>query len=200
VYHVELNEYPHLARVHNVSEQRLHDEVVTPFVRGQIFEIGDHKWIPQRTKLTIIESPELPLSQLGLGRGWNTAVRRGEDVTAAVLGAARANQILADGLPPRAPGLEGAILDRCKQEPLSLLGVWQLAAVEDPDASAGARLVLAENAVSELLLQGVIELCRGAKPSAPALSGADSAEAVAEIDEWRDVGGDSLLIRAAVST
>jgi hypothetical protein len=199
MYHLELNEYPHLARVHNVSEPRLYDEVVTPFVRGQVFEIGDHKWVPQRTKLTIIEAPEIPLNQLGLGRGWNTAVRCGEDVTATVLAAARATQVLADGLPPRAPGLEGEILDRCAQEPLSLLGVWRLADVEDPDASAGARLVLAENAVSELLLQGVIELCRGAGSRAVALSGADSADAVAEIDEWSDVSGEGVFVRAVTS-
>jgi hypothetical protein len=200
MYHLELNEYPHLARVHNVNEQRLHDEVVTPFVRGQIFEFAEHKWIPQRMKLTIIEGPEIPLNQLGLGRGWNTAVRRGEDVTAAVLSAARATQMLADGLPPRAPGLEGEILERCAQEPLSLLGVWRLADVEGPDASAGARLVLAENAVSELLLQGVIELCRGSGPRAVALSGADSADTIAEIDQWLEASGDGVFVRAVAST
>jgi hypothetical protein len=195
MYHLELNEYPHLARVHNVTEQRLQDEVVRPFVRGEIFEIGEHKWIPQRTKLTILEWPEIPLSQLGLGRGWTTAVRRGKDVTAAVLEAARTAQVLADGLPPRAPGLEGEILERCAAEPLSLLAVWQLAEIADSDGSPGALLVLAENALKELLLQGLVELSRGSGAGAPALSGAESTDLVGEIEEWRRDDHDGVFIR-----
>jgi hypothetical protein len=199
MYHLELNEYPHLTRVHNVTEQRLYDEVVTPYVRGEMFEIGEHKWIAQRTKLTIIEGAEIPLNQLGLGRGWTTAIRRGKDVTAAVLAGARATQVVAEGLPPRAPGLEGEILDRCAQEPVSLLAVWRLADVEGPNASAGARLVLAENAVNELLLQGVVELWRGTGTRAVPLRGADCADAVAEIDEWLDASGEGVFVRAVAS-
>lgn len=199
-YHLELNEYPHLARVHNVTEQRLHDEVVRPFVRNEIFEIGEHKWIPQRTKLTIIEWPEIPLNQLGLGRGWTTVLRRGKDVTAAVLGAARTEQVLADGLPPRAPGLENEILERSAAEPLSLPAVWRLAEIAAPDGSPGARLVLAENAVNELRLQGLVELCRGSAAGAPALSGGTGTDLMGQIDEWRREDHDGVFIRAVLGS
>ncbi len=112
--------------------------------------------------MTVIEGPEIPVTSLSLGRGWPTAVREGEDVTARVI--AEAREAVVDGsvarmaqaqeaeeaapapAPPDAAAatfdegsgeaalaaVEGAEVDQLA------LGV-ELAALLGPDAGAAAR-------------------------------------------------------------
>jgi hypothetical protein len=92
MYHVELREFPHATHAYNLDTARLREGVLDPFVRGEIFQFGDREWIPQRTRMTILEGDQLPLHALSMGRGWNNARRKGKDVTAEVLAAAGAAQ------------------------------------------------------------------------------------------------------------
>jgi len=81
LYHVELRQFPHDTHVYNVDAERLQRELIGPWVRGEIFAFGEQEWIPNRSNISILEGPHLPLGQLGLGKGWSNASRVSEDVT-----------------------------------------------------------------------------------------------------------------------
>lgn len=72
-----------------MSEAELVSEVLGPWVSEGSVNMGERDWSARQSRLTILEGPELPLSQLSMGRGWTTAQRQGRDVSAHVLGAAR---------------------------------------------------------------------------------------------------------------
>lgn len=88
MYHVELREFPHNSHAYNVDAERLRRTLLDPFIRGEIFQFGGREWVPQRTRITILEGEQLPLHMLSMGRGWNNARRKGKDVTAEVFAAA----------------------------------------------------------------------------------------------------------------
>jgi hypothetical protein len=88
-YHVELRRFPHNACRFNMSEGELVSEVLGPWVSEGWVSMGERDWSSRQARLTILEGPELPVSQLSMGRGWRTAERQGRDVTAQMLGAAR---------------------------------------------------------------------------------------------------------------
>jgi hypothetical protein len=88
VYHVELREFPHNTHAYNLDGERLRATLLEPFMRGEIFQFGDREWVPQRTRITILEGEQLPLHALSMGRGWNNARRKGKDVTTEIFEAA----------------------------------------------------------------------------------------------------------------
>ncbi len=103
MYHVkfrELRQFGNVAHRFNLSVDALH-ALVEPWARGEQIEFGERKWSPHVASLTVIEGPELALSELSIGRGWRTASRKGEDVTerllAAATGPARAAAAAAGG-------------------------------------------------------------------------------------------------------
>lgn len=206
MYHVELREFPNNTHAFNIDADRLHEKILGPWFRDETFELGEQKWIPQRTTITILEGPELPLSRLGLGRGWTNALRGSKDVTAAVLEAAKAAESATnradrsvnpggDGA-KREPAIERDILARCAVGPLSLGAVWDRAEFVEPDASAGVRLVLAEVALKQLLGERRVELCRGDEPSAGAVA-PDEVEAVLRAREaWGTERSTGIFVRA----
>jgi hypothetical protein len=195
MYHVELREFPHNTHAYNLGAPRLQAEILGHWVRGEIFNFAEHDWVPQRTELTIIEGPELPLSQTGLGRGWTNALRGGKDVTAQVLETARATLSASAGAPARSPELEHDILKRLALGPVSLAGVWRLAQSAAPDASPGERLATAERAISQLLRDDFVELCRGGEPGAAAIWGDARARVLRSTTEWSGDDSTAAFVR-----
>lgn len=88
MYHLELRHYPHNMCRFNLSDGEL-STIVLPWAREEWIEFGERKWNPHEAKMKIIEGPELPLSQLTMGRGWQQAEHQGEDVTERLLASAR---------------------------------------------------------------------------------------------------------------
>jgi hypothetical protein len=116
VYHVELRQFPHNVCQFNLSPAQL-GGLVTTWVRGEVIDIEDRKWLPQQARLTIVEGPEIPLDQLTMGRGWTVARREGADVTEKLLSEAQQALGIAEIpplpppaviAPPRAAGAPGA--------------------------------------------------------------------------------------------
>ncbi len=89
VYHIELRQFPHNLCHFNMTAEQLNAAVVGPWAREEWIELGDRKWSPHQAKLTVLESPYIPVEELSMGRGWRTAQREGRDVTEGVLAVAR---------------------------------------------------------------------------------------------------------------
>jgi catechol 2,3-dioxygenase-like lactoylglutathione lyase family enzyme len=81
VFHVELRQFPHTARAFNLTREQLHARIVAPWLRGEVVEVDSQRFAPERAKLTIFEARELATVDMGMGRGWQNVMRRGEDVT-----------------------------------------------------------------------------------------------------------------------
>jgi glyoxylase I family protein len=81
VFHVELRQFPHTARAFNLTHGQLHGRIVVPWLRGDLVEIDEEKFAPERAKLKIYEGPKLESVDMGMGRGWQNATRTGVDVT-----------------------------------------------------------------------------------------------------------------------
>jgi hypothetical protein len=88
MFHIELRHFPNTTSRFNLSEEELR-HIVIPWVRDEWIEIGERKWNPQDSKLTILEGPTLEVQELTMGRGWKAAKRNSEDVTERVLGISR---------------------------------------------------------------------------------------------------------------
>jgi hypothetical protein len=158
VFHVELRQFPHQTRAFNLTRQELDARILHPWVSGAVVELDDHRWAPDRARLTIYEGPELAGDQVGLGRGWANVTRGGEDVTARLLAEA--------AHPPPVAELKRELAERCAAGPLTLAGVVEMAGERYPQARVSERLALCEQAVWELLHEGAVELTRDGAPVA----------------------------------
>jgi hypothetical protein len=96
VFHVELRQFPHVARAFNLSAEELEARILNRWRGGAQLELQDRWWDPRRAKLTIYEGRELEISEIGLGRGWANVTRTGTDVTERALGASHAPERLED--------------------------------------------------------------------------------------------------------
>jgi hypothetical protein len=136
MFHVELRRFPHVARAFNLTAEELDERIVKPWAAGAPVELDDRSWEPAKARLSIYEGPAIGPEEIGLGRGWATATRAGEDVTWRLLEDARGS------------------LQRFKARlttRMSLGAVVALAGESHPHARASDRLALAERAVWELL-------------------------------------------------
>ena len=156
MFHVELRQFPHQARAFNLTNEELQARIVSRWVAGQPIELQDRRWDPARAKLAIYEARGLATDELGMGRGWATVSREGEDVTDRLLEGAR------DALrsPPAIDDLKAEILARATQAPVSLALVLDVAGQLGSDLSATERVRLATRAIWELLEDGSLELSR----------------------------------------
>jgi hypothetical protein len=111
-------------------------------------ELQDRSWTPDRARLTIYEGPEIATESRGLGRGWSTVTRDGQNVTARMIAAA-------GELVPRASEVKRRLLD--VPGPVLLSEVVMLAG---PSGRPSERLAVAEQAVWELLHEGRTALVR----------------------------------------
>lgn len=87
-YHVEIKRGRRWAREFNLSEERLRESVLDPWVRGRPVSLGDREWEPPECELRVLEGPELTAPDLGFGRGWGAAERSGRDVARELISAA----------------------------------------------------------------------------------------------------------------
>lgn len=161
VYHLELRQFPHVARVFNLERDALDTQFVRPWVSGEMVDYGDRRWPPERTKLTVLEGPQVRTDELGLGRGWGAATRVARDVTEAVI----ADATRGARSRPEIAALKTAV-EEVATRPLALRDVVDLAAAGHPGWRASEQLSLAEQAVWELLHEGRLELLRDGDPVA----------------------------------
>lgn len=150
VFHVELRQFPHVARAFNLSGEELETRFLAPWLAGDVLDYGDRRWAPERSRMIVLEGSELRTDELGIGRGWSNALRVSEDVTERMLDEARRRTA---GDPE---------LDQVKQELLALCAVGRLqlseavaiAASLQPGSRVSEQLALGERAVWELLHEG----------------------------------------------
>jgi hypothetical protein len=154
VFHLELRQFPHVARAFNLTAEELHSRVVSPWVAGRPVELEDRRWAPDRAKLAIYQARELAGEEIGMGRGWGTVSRQGEDVTERLLAAAQA-QVDA---PAELAEVKARLLASVGGRSLGLSHVVELMGEETWRASE--RLALAEQAVWELLHEERLTLLR----------------------------------------
>jgi hypothetical protein len=154
VYHVELRQFPNVARSFNLSERELRERILDPWVAERTVELDERRWSPEKARLTIYEGPEIAPAEMGLGRGWANVTRSGEDVTAAVL--ARAHR----GTDAAVEQYKLELQDLAASGPLTLAQVLALGAARNPGRRVSEQLALAEQAVWELLHQQRVAILR----------------------------------------
>jgi hypothetical protein len=158
VFHVELRQFPNVARSFNLTRSELDARILGPWVAERPVELDDRRWSPAKARLTIYEGPELAGDQLGLGRGWANVTREGQDVTA---------RLLAEAVhPPPVAELKRELLERIAGGPVPLGDVVELAGERYPQSRVSERLALSEQAVWELLHEDAISLQRDGPPVA----------------------------------
>lgn len=157
MFHLELRQRLNVARAFNLDESGLISTFLGPHLTGRTVIYADHEWEPRKLRLTILEGPELPPEQIGMGRGWANANKSGTDVTERMLARAREQTQRPEGL------------DRLKERLLGRLDAGELALGEAVGLADGLlaghraseRLALMELAVWELLHEGELRLRTG---------------------------------------
>ncbi|HET9721226.1 MAG TPA: hypothetical protein VFP55_14190 [Solirubrobacteraceae bacterium] len=163
MFHVELRQRPHTTRAFNLTAEELGRRFLAPLRAGQAIAYAEREWEPARTRLTIYEGRVLGAEEIGLGRGWQTVMRTGTEVTERVLSAAPA----AHGERPVAVDqLKERVLGRLTAGPQTLTEVVEMADALLPGARPSQRLSAAELAVWELLHERAIELEGAPRPEA----------------------------------
>src|SRR2546423_12588545 len=89
MFHIEVRQFPQSMRRFNTTPAEV-GRLVEAWLSGRPVELGERSWLPQQSRLTILEGPRLADHQLSMGRGWGTAEREAADVTERILGEARA--------------------------------------------------------------------------------------------------------------
>src|ERR1700749_3018415 len=163
MYHLELRQFPHVARVFNLSRDELEARFIRPWIGGTMIEHHARRWAPERSRIKILQGPELRSDELGMGRGWASASRSGTDVTEAVIAQARRGAEAR----PEVEALKSAISE-VAATPLGFQDVMALAAAADPPWRATQQLELAEQAVWEMLHQSRLIMVVGAETVARA--------------------------------
>jgi hypothetical protein len=150
-FHVQVRQFPHLARAFNLTADELSSSLLDRWSGGGLVVFQERTWDPRRARLTIYEGPPLRADQIGLGRGWTTVARTGTDVTDTLLGASPA---------AASADLGARIVDRCAIGPVALGEVVEMADA----ARASERLALAETAAWGLLHAGAVRMLRRGEP------------------------------------
>jgi hypothetical protein len=157
MFHVELRQFPHLARAFNLTREELDAKILRPLASGVPVQWNDRRWAPDRVKLAIYEGPELAVEEIGMGRGWGNATKDGENVTERLLREAR----LQVESPPALDELKRVIVERCAGTPLRYEQLLALAAEVAAGADVNETMALAARAVWELLQDGRLSLTSG---------------------------------------
>ena len=156
MFHVELRQFPHVAREFNLAAEDVQARIVGPWIAGQVVQLGERKWAPERARLTIYESRQLRPDEIGMGRGWASATKNGEDVTDRLVEQAQSST----GREAELAEFKQQLLQRCREGPTEIRDSVQLAGALHPGWRASERLGLAEQAVWELLHAGALRIVR----------------------------------------
>jgi hypothetical protein len=165
VFHVELRQFPNVARAFNLSGEELQRRFLAPWVTGRSIELDERRWSPEKARLKIYEGPALRPEEIGMGRGWGNVTQSGREVTDRLL--EQAQQALAPS--QRAESvqeLKAEVMERIAGSELTVPGVLALAIERHRGWRASDRLALAELAIWELLHQQRIRIVRGQEPVA----------------------------------
>jgi hypothetical protein len=194
MFHVEVRQFPHVARSFNLSEAELSANVLIPWSRGELVLLGERGWEPSRATLTIFEGPELRTSEIGMGRGWGNVHRNGHDVTDRLLGSVR-EQADAAGAPAATDALaafKDVVQAQCEANRLAIHQVLWLANSRHPEWRVSERVALSERGVWELLHEGRVRMVRRAAgdegPSHVDVEKAEWARALLAWSSWSDAG------------
>jgi hypothetical protein len=147
VFHVELRQFPHQTRAFNLNRQDLEERIVTPWLARDPIELNEYRWLPDRATLTIYEGPQLGVSEMGMGRGWQNVTRSGRDVTQEVLIEARDETSEL----PTAEDFKDEVAARSGAGSIALSGLVELAGEWYPQSRVSERIALCEGVVWELL-------------------------------------------------
>ena len=151
VFHIEVRQFPNVARAFNLTRAELEARFAEPWRAGRAVELDDRRWHPEKARIAVIEGRPLEPEEIGLGRGWANATRTGQNVTERVLAEPSAVEQFKAELPSA----------------VALSGLIEHAAVRYPGSRVSERLALAEQAVWELLHEGRARLTRGGRPLDP---------------------------------
>lgn len=165
MFHVELRQFPHVARAFNLNREQLDARFLVPWVKGQLIDLEDRRWAPHRAKIAIYEGPQLRPDEIGLGRGWANVMRGGTEVSEKLIEELEAAVPIGE--------VKRVLEERCAQGPCRLAEVVTLVEDRREGMRASTRLALAEQAVWELLHQQRLTLTR--------------ADAVLPAEEWEAV-------------
>lgn len=149
VFHVELRQFPHVARAFNLTRDEMEARFAAPWRAGRPVELEDRRWDPDRARLTVYEGRALATDEIGLGRGWANATRTGRDATA---------ELLAEPSP-----VDAFVAELPDRE--SLPNLIARASARYPQARVSERVALVEQAVWRLLHHGA-RLTRAGAPVA----------------------------------
>lgn len=194
VYHVELRQFPHVARAFNLTSQELQERIVVPWAAGEMVDWGDRRWAPERARLTIYEGPALRTDEIGLGRGWANARRGGEDVTA---------RVLADAQHPSARDssvtqFKEELLGLCRGGRVEVREAMRLASAVHPDWRVSDRLALAERAIWELLHAGSLRITRAAGEESGASDSEQWQQLLLAWSTWGDPSAPGVFLQAGL--
>jgi hypothetical protein len=95
-YHVEIRRSFQRARAFNLGEAELRAGVLDPWRSGRTVVLGDQRWEPGESRLTVLEGPRLDAPELAHGRGWQRAERASRDVTLELLETSPAVALVAE--------------------------------------------------------------------------------------------------------
>ena len=154
MFHVELRQFPHVSRAFNLERAQLDERFAKPWVSGALIDYDDRRWSTERAKIRIFEGPALATDQLGMGRGWATVSKTAEEVTEAVLAQAQRG---AQGR-QTVELFKLRVQDAAARAPIAPADVVAMAGAEHPGWRASEQVALAEQAVWELLHQGVVAI------------------------------------------
>ena len=159
VYHVELRQFPHTARVFNLQRAELDARFARPWVNGEMIDHDERRWAPERTRLKILLGRAVQREELGLGRGWGQVTKDSEDVTDAVIAEAERGAQAR----PEVEALKEQVVQAAGQV-LPFGTIAALAGVAHPGWRASEQLSLAEQSVWELLHQERLTMLDGGEP------------------------------------
>jgi hypothetical protein len=179
MFHLELRQFPHVARAFNLSREELDTRFARPWVSGTAIQHQDRRWAPERARLTIYEGPALRPDEIGLGRGWATVGKTAREVTETVLGEAQRGAGASQAVQTFT-----AVLIAEAATSLPLGDVVILAAREYPQWRPSEQLALAEQAVWEMLHHRQLTLTRGG-------AAVDAEDWRAVLLSWGSWSGDS---------
>jgi hypothetical protein len=187
MFHLELRQFPHVARVFNLSRAELDARFVGPWVNGTLIEHDDRRWAPERARLTILEGPELRTDEIGMGRGWATVGRTSREVTDTVLAEVQRGAAAGAGAAVRS---FTATLEAAAATPLGPGEVVQLAAREFPHWRPSEQLALAEQTVWEMLHHSRLTVTRDGE----AVDAADWQPILLSWATWAGAGAGELRL------